>query len=185
MITDAKNKYYYTDLGKRLCDPSVGIKHTGKLCTRLLIKASYLLDGVFITNFQNKANLFNGFFVQQCSVLRNNSALSNIEYKTVVRKSNVSITEDKIVKIIRKLNSNKAHGYDNMSIRMLKICDTATAEALKLIYEKCLDTRRYPRLWKKAIIVPGPKKNSRPILKNYRPISLLPISKKIFEKNHF
>ena len=46
-----------------------------------------------------------------------------MEYKTVVRKSNVLITEDKTVKIIRNLNSNKAHGCDNMSIRMLKICD--------------------------------------------------------------
>ena len=94
----------------------------------------------------------------------------------------VSITEDKIVNIIRKLNSNKAHGCDNMSIRMLKICDTTIAEPLKLIYEKCLDTGRYPRLWKKAIIVPAHKKNSRQILKNYRPISLLPICGKIFEK---
>ena len=72
-----------------------------------------------------------------------------------------------------------------MSIRVLKICDTAIAEPLKLIYEKCLGTGRYPRLWKKAIIVPAHKKNSRQILKNYRPISLLPVCGKIFEKNHF
>ena len=65
---------------------------------------------------------------------------------------------------------------------MLKICDTAIAEHLKLIYRKCLDTGQYPRLWKKAIIVPGNKKNSRQILKNYRPISLLPMCGKIFEK---
>ena len=69
-----------------------------------------------------------------------------------------------------------------MSIRMLKIRDTATAEPLKLIYEKCLDTGRYPRLWKKAIIVPAHKKNSRQILKNYRSISLLQMCGKIFEK---
>ena len=56
------------------------------------------------------------------------------------------------------------------------------AEPLKLIYEKCLDTGGHPCLWKKAIIVPTHKKNSRQILKNYRPISLLPICEKIFEK---
>ena len=137
---------------------------------------------MFITNFENKANLFNDFFVQQCSVLRNDNALPNMEYKTDVRKSNVSITEDKIDEIIRKLNSNKAHGCDNMSIRMLKICDSATAEPKKLIYEKCLDAGRYLCLWKKVIIVPAHKKNSHRILKNYRPISLLPICGKIFEK---
>ena len=102
-----------------------------------------------------------------------------MEYRTVVRKSSVSITGDKIV---RKLNSNKADGCDNMPIRMLKICNTAIAEPLKLIHEKCLDTGRYPHLWKKTIIVPAHKKNSRQILKNYSPISLLPICGKTFEK---
>ena len=60
--------------------------------------------------------------------------------QSFIKKSNVLITEDKIVKIIGKLNSYKAHGSDNMSIRMLKICDTAIAEPLKLIHEKCLYT---------------------------------------------
>ena len=145
MITDAKNKYH-TDLGERRCDPSVGINTYWRTLHKIINKKQamnippILLDCVFIANFQNKANLFDDFFVQQRSVLRNDSALHNMEYKTVVRKSNVSITEDKIVKIIRKLNSNKAHRCDNMSYRMLKICDTAIAEHLKLIYEKCLDT---------------------------------------------
>ena len=184
MITDAKNKYY-TDLGKRLCDPSVGIKTYWRTLRKIINKEQAMNIPPILLNFQNKANLFNDFFVQQCSVLRNDSALPNMEYNTVVRKSNVSITEDKTVKIIRKLNANKAHGCDNMSIRMLKICDTAIAEPLKLIHEKCLDTGRYPCLWKKAIIVPAHKKNSSQILKNYRPISLLSICRKIFLKNHF
>ena len=176
----ASNKYY-THLGKRLCELSVGIKTYWRTLHKIINKKQamnippILLDGVFIKNFQNKANLFNDFFVQQCSVLRKDSALPNMEYKTAARKSNISVTEDKIVKIIRKLNSNKAHGCDNMSVRMLKICDTAIAGPLKLIYEKCLDTGRYPCLWNKAIIVPARKKNSHQILKNYRPISLLSI----------
>ena len=85
---------------------------------------------MFITNFQNEANLFKIFFVQQCSVSRNDSALLNMEYRIVV-----SITEDKIVCIIWKLNSSKAHRSDNMSIRLSKICDTAIAGALKCFYE--------------------------------------------------
>ena len=38
-------------------------------------------------------------------------------------------------------------------LRMLKICDTAIAEPLKSIYEKCLHTGRHPRLWKKEIFM--------------------------------
>ena len=43
-----------------------------------------LLNGVFIANFQNKANLFNEFFVKQCSILQNGSVLPYIDYKTKV-----------------------------------------------------------------------------------------------------
>ena len=139
-----------------------------------------LLNGVFITNFQNKADLFNEFFVQQCSILQNGSVLPHIDYKTNVRKFSVSINEAKIISIIRKLSPNKAHGCDNISIRMLKICDTVIARPIKIIYEKCTETDRFPLLWKKANIVPTHKRNSRQIMKNYRPISLLPICGKIF-----
>ena len=124
-----------------------------------------LLNGVFITNLQNKANLFNEFFVQQCSILQNGSALPHIDYKTNVKKFSVSINEAKIISIIRKLSPNKAHGCDNISIRMLKICDTVIARPLTIIYDKCIETDRFPLLWRKANIVPAHKKNSRQIMK--------------------
>ena len=40
----------------------------------------------------------------------------------------------------------------------------------------------YPNLWKEANVIPIHKKDSKNLLKNYRPISLLPICGKIFEK---
>ena len=141
-----------------------------------------LLNGVFITNFQNKGNLFNEFFVQQCSILQNGSVLPHIDYKTNVWKFNASINEAKIISAIRKLSPNKAHGCDNISIRMLKICDTVITRPLELIYEKCKETERYSLLWKKANIVPAHKKKNCQIMKDYRPILLLPICGKFFEK---
>ena len=58
--------------------------------------------------------------------------------------------KQKIISIIRKLSPNKAHGCDDISIRMLKICDTVIARPLKIIYEKCIETDRFPLLWKKS-----------------------------------
>ena len=92
MITDAKNKYY-SRLSEKPCDPNVGIKAYWKTLHKIINKKQVmnippiLLNGVFITNFQNKTNLFNEFFVQQCSILQNSSVLPNIDCKTNVRSS--------------------------------------------------------------------------------------------------
>ena len=51
-----------------------------------------------------------------------------------------------------------------------------------MIYERCIETGIYPSSWKKANVVPIHKKGSRQCKNNYRPISLLPIFSKIFEK---
>ena len=65
---------------------------------------------------------------------------------------------------------------------MLKIAKDEVMYPLKLILEKCIQTGKYPSLWKKANVQPVHKKNSRQDKTNYRPISLLPIFSKIFEK---
>ena len=85
--------------------------------------------------------------------------------------------------IICSLNSNKAHGWDDISIHMVKMCDESIAYPLKIIFETAVKSGIYPEKWKKANVVPVHKKESKNMLKNYRPISLLPVSGKIFEKS--
>ena len=74
------------------------------------------------------------------------------------------------------------HGHDVISIWMIKICDTSICRPLKLIFQSCLESGKFPNEWKKANVVPVHKKGDKQILKNYRPISLLPIAGKIFER---
>ena len=99
-------------------------------------------------------------------VLNSESSLSAITF------SNVDI-----LKIIRSLNINKAHGYDNISIRMIKICDKAIVKSLSIIYRNCIDTGISPDFWKKSNIVPVHKKGAKQLLslQNYKPVSFLPI----------
>ena len=39
---------------------------------------------------------------------------------------------------MRSLNVDKAHGCDNVSIRMLKICDITIVEPLSIIFNNCI-----------------------------------------------
>ena len=83
---------------------------------------------------------------------------------------------------MRSLDPKKAHGCDDLSINMIKICDIEIVKPLYLIYMKCLETGRFPSSWKKANVLPIHKKENSQLKKNYRPISLVPICGKIFEK---
>ena len=63
-----------------------------------------------------------------------------------------------------------------------KLCEKSITIPLKLIFEESLKFGVFPEIWKKANVVPGHKKDDETLVKNYRPISLLPIFGKIFER---
>ena len=47
------------------------------------------------------------------------------------------------MKVIQKLHPNKAHGQDNISIRMIKICGKSVCIPLREIFEECLKVQSY------------------------------------------
>ena len=74
---------------------------------------------LFITDFKEKAQLFNSFFAKQCSLIRNDSELrTSLAVYTNNRLSTVSFSREDLGKIIQNLNPNKAHDHDNISIRL-------------------------------------------------------------------
>ena len=48
------------------------------------------------------------------------------------------------------IDVNKAHGHDDISIRMIKICDNSLVRPLPLLFEKSFDSSYFPELWKKS-----------------------------------
>ena len=140
-------------------------------------------ENCFITNYEEKAELFNSFFADQCSLVSNASKLpSSFTLYTDNRLSTVTFSQDDIGKIIQNLNPNKAHGHDNISIRMLNICGSSIYGPLELIFKETLSTGFFPSNRKKENIVPIHKKGDKKFLKEHRPVSLLPICGKIFER---
>ena len=105
----------------------------------------------FITDFRKKAELFNFFFANQCSLISSSSALpTDYELFTDKSLSNISFTDDDIGKTISSLDRSKAHDHDMMSIRILKIRGDSIYRSLGLIFRTCLEHRVFPQNWKKA-----------------------------------
>ena len=133
-----------------------------------------------------KTNLFNDFFREQCRPITNDSSLPNNQtIETVTRISDINISTDTIIKLICSLDPNKAHGFDGISIRMLKFCLTSISKPLNILFNNSVINECFPNEWKKANIISVHKKGDRQIIKYYRPVSLQPICSKIFEKNIF
>ena len=117
-LIDRDKESYFEKLGKKLCDPSVGIKSYWMTIKKILSKSEtsitppLFVNGVFVANFQTKADIFNDHFVKQCSIVPNSSLLPPFFFRTQARLCNFEINQTKILQLIRKLNTNKAHGWD-------------------------------------------------------------------------
>ena len=59
-------------------------------------------------------------------------------YRTENRLSTISFKDEDVLKIIKSLNINKAHDYDDISIRLLQICGAEVVKPLSLIFKNCI-----------------------------------------------
>ena len=80
---------------------------------------------------------------------------------TQSRLSSISFNEDEILKIVRALNTNKAHGHDDISIRMINICDKSLLKPLIILFENSTKSSCYRDIWKRSSIIPVHKKNDK------------------------
>ena len=126
-----------------------------------------LIYNMFVTDIQTKTNIFNKFFAEQCRPLKNSSVLSvNQMLLTQSRLNTTDFNEHEVLKIIRALNIHKAHIHDNISIRMIKICDKSLLKPLILLFESSTKLSN-PDIWKISNIIPEHKKNDKQLVNNY------------------
>ena len=84
--------------------------------------------------------------------LLNNVLLTNQLFMAQARLRSLGLNEGEILKIIRAVNINKAHGHDGISIRMIKICDESLLKPLLILFKNSLKLSYYPDIWKKRMI---------------------------------
>ena len=137
----------------------------------------------YVTDIKKKCQLFNSYFSEQRTLLKNISTLSNTCSKhTNNILDTTGFSNEDICKIIKNVNSNKAHDLDMISICMINICGISIYKPLEIIFQNCLRSGKFPSEWKKANVVSTFKKGDKQCIKNYRPVSLLPVCGKVFER---
>ena len=146
---------------KELSDPSRSIKrHRATLRTLWNGKKvpnipPLLVNNELITEFEAKTNIFNKYFARQSTAINNNCVRpSTLNHLTDDKLSFSSIFSVVTFQLIKNLDPNKAHGHDEISVKILKLCASSRCKPLTLLFENCIASGEFPNLWTKSNIVP-------------------------------
>ena len=186
-ILQAKENYLQNQ-GVKLADPSTSNKTYWKILNGFLNKCKVpripplFEGGNFITDCKEKATKFNDYFAKQCTPFQTGSTLPTMIFHTNNRLGHFDIAIEDIRILLKGLKVGKAHGPDEISVSMIQLCGDDLCIPLHIIFKNILKTGIFPDQWKEANVTPFHKKKDKQTVSNYRPISLLPIFAKIFEK---
>ena len=133
-----------------------------------------LVNSKFISDFRAKANLFNDFFASIYTPINNGSTLPQFAYKTNAKINFFRVNQNDISLIMKTLDAKKAHGWDNISIKMMQICCDPIALSLMLVFETTLKEKRLSDIQIKANVVPVHKKRRKYFIKKLSSYYLTP-----------
>ena len=147
------------------------------------------LNGVYESNRTIIANNFNKYFTnigeELASKITDPVGKSHTDYLQFPCESRLNFpiaNEDVVAKIIESLKTKSSCGDDGLSTQLLKKMKNEICSSITLIVNQMMTTGIFPDSLKIAKIIPIFKKGDIEVKENYRPISILPASSKIFEK---
>ena len=147
-----------------------------------------MVDGKTHTDPQDIANMFNKFFVnvssQVCSEIprTKKSPLDYLKRRNANSIFFKPIVSVEIQDIISGLDNSKSSGPYSVPVKLLKVLNPQISELLAQIFNESLSVGIFPDKLKYAKVIPIHKKGSPTDPSSYRPISLLSVFSKIFEK---
>ena len=95
------------------------------------------------------------------------------------------MTPDNFQREILKLDVTKANLQGDIPSKMLIKTYDIISNHLSGYYNKAKNEQQYPSSLKQADVMPIHKKGDKTLAKNYRPVSLIPVVSKLFEKNMY
>jgi hypothetical protein len=142
-------------------------------------------DGTLHTEEKDKANAFNEYFTGvQC--IQNEPDPTELpelpDGPNLPHIDEIVATHQDVKDLLSTLDPNKAYGPDDISPRALKEAAPAIVNSITKLFNLSLITGIFPAAWKLANVVPIYKKAEDYFTSNYRPISLLSILAKVFER---
>ena len=189
-------QFYYKNI---LEESKQDIKKTWTILNKLLGKISdksgfpnnFIINDKSENNRQIAANAFNNFFSKIGLETNHNVPKSNKCFKSYMPNPLPNsifidpVSPSAVINVIHKLKPKTSFGHDSISTKLLKATICQIIQPLTYIINKSFETGIVPADMKIAKVVPVHKSSDQTLLKNYRPISLLPAFSKVIEKLMF
>ena len=136
-----------------------------------------------LSSASDKAKLFAENFFKTSNLDDSGTSLPAFPSRTNSKLHNISVYTKMVKKVIMNLDLSKASGPHCIPVVVLKKCEPERSYILAEIFNKCLKESYFPDCWKVSSVVPLFKNVwERSTAKNYRPVSLLSVVSKVFEK---
>ena len=136
-----------------------------------------------LSSTSDKAKLFAENFSKNSNLDDSGISLRVFPARTNLKLHNISVTPKMVKKVIMNLDLSKASGPDCIPVVVLKNCEPEFSYILAELFNKCLKESCFPDCWKVSSVIPVFKNvGGTSTAKNYRPVSLLSVVSKVFEK---
>ena len=195
IIETAQSKWNQQDIENAGNDRKKVWKSIGKLLKRKPKRGSNLpaellsgSNGESVTDPQIIANVLNKHFVSKGPKLAsklpnsNKSVLYSMGSRNPVSMDFEDSSVNEVVDIVTDFEKKNTTGHDNIPAIILKWALHLIAPILVEIFNKCVDQGIYPNILKIGKITPLFKSGDKVDKDNYRPITVLSLINKVFEK---
>ena len=186
-ILNAKREYYDSLIQESVNDSKTlwsSLKSMLPKKATTVTQSVLTADGAETKEPLEVANAFNSFFTSVGATLAKKfqDVPRTISTRSENRFKFQPVSAEAVCKQLRGLKTSKAHGVDGIPARLLKVAARELALPIATIFNYSLSTGTIPAEWKQARVTPIFKEGDKQDTSNYRPISVLPLCMKVFER---
>ena len=163
-------------------------KAIGKQSNKKNFPQSFQVGQKKISNQKEIADSFNNLFSKIGKTTSENVPKVPNDFEDYLTFPNLNsiflepVNNEQIKKVIVTLKPKMSFGHDDISTKIVKIASEHILRPLIHIINRSLDSGVVPGQFKMAKVIPIFKAGYPE--QNYRPVSLLPVFSKIYDKNH-
>ena len=185
-VLEAAKLAYANKTKESITSQKLGSHDFWQIANSVLNKGKSAIPPLFngpevLSSASDKAKLFGENFSLNSNLDDSGVSLPVFPSRTNLTLHNVSITPKMVRKVVMNLDLPKA--LDCIPVVVLKNCEPELSYILAELFSKCLKESCFPDCWKVSSEVPVFKNvGERSTAKNYRPVSLLSVVNKVFEK---